>query len=62
MPHSNMWRRVNPRESQDVADAGVTSIEYALIASLISLVILVAARLLGTQVLNLYTAVADGFP
>jgi pilus assembly protein Flp/PilA len=37
--------------------AGVTSIEYALIASLIAVFIIVAVQLVGTQVSTVFTEV-----
>ena len=40
---------------------GVTSIEYALIASLIAIVIVAAVTLLGTNLNTLFTAVAAAF-
>lgn len=39
-----------------------TSIEYALIASLIALAIVGAAATLGTSLKSSYQAVADSFP
>ncbi len=41
-------------------DSGVTSIEYALIAALIFLVIIEAVTLLGHKVVGLYTDVDAG--
>lgn len=41
---------------------GVTAIEYALLASLIAVVIAVAVGSLGTSVNGLFTRVAAGFP
>lgn len=46
---SNLW--------QD--ESGVTSIEYALVASLIAVVILSAVGILGDALLTLWTRVAD---
>jgi len=42
-------------------DSGVTAIEYALIAGLIALVIVASVGLVGTNLSNRFTAVADGF-
>jgi Flp pilus assembly pilin Flp len=42
-------------------DRGTTAIEYALIASLASIAILVAADLVGINVAALFQKVADGF-
>ena len=41
---------------------GVTSIEYALIAALIAVVIAGAVGLLGVKVQGLYQSVLDAFP
>ena len=38
-------------------DRGVTSIEYALIASLIAVFIIVAVQLVGTQVSTVFTEI-----
>ena len=38
-------------------ESGVTSIEYALIASLIAIFIIVAVQLVGTQVSTVFTEV-----
>jgi pilus assembly protein Flp/PilA len=38
---------------------GVTSIEYALIASLIAIAIIIAVTAMGLSVSNIYSAVAD---
>ena len=43
-------------------DGGVTSIEYALIASLISVVIIIAVGSVGQALIPLFTDVAAGFP
>jgi pilus assembly protein Flp/PilA len=40
---------------------GATSIEYALIALLISTVILVSVRSVGTTLVNIFTMVGNGF-
>lgn len=42
-------------------DDGVTSIEYALIASVIVTTIVGALNLIGTNLTAIYQAVADGF-
>ena len=42
-------------------ERGATSIEYALIASLISIVILTAAQQIGTGLNNIFNSVASGF-
>ena len=41
---------------------GVTAIEYALIASLISLVIVGAVGAVGTQLSSSFTHIASAFP
>jgi pilus assembly protein Flp/PilA len=41
---------------------GVTAIEYALIASLIALVIVVAVGAAGTQLSASFTRIASAFP
>ena len=43
-------------------EGGVTSIEYALIASLVAMAIVGAVTSLGTQVQGLYKKVADAYP
>lgn len=40
-------------------EGGVTAIEYALIAALIAVVIIVALAALGTQISAIFTSVAD---
>jgi pilus assembly protein Flp/PilA len=40
-------------------EAGVTAIEYALIASLIAVVIIVAVQLVGTQVSTVFGEVGN---
>jgi pilus assembly protein Flp/PilA len=42
-------------------EEAVTAIEYALIASLIAMAIVVSVGAVGTQVLALYQSVADAF-
>jgi pilus assembly protein Flp/PilA len=42
-----------------LSDSGVTAIEYALIASLIAMVIIVAVTSIGTSLNNTYTSVAN---
>jgi len=42
-------------------ETGVTVIEYGLIASLITLLIIVPATQIGTTVLQFFTAVLAGF-
>lgn len=44
------------------ADAGATSIEYSLIASLIAVVLVVAFGVLGGNLSALYQTVANSFP
>lgn len=44
------------------SEGGVTSIEYALIASLISVVIVVTVAALGGHLSNLYQSVASAIP
>ena len=41
------------------SEAGVTSIEYALIASLIAIVIIAGVQLLGTQLSTVFTEVGN---
>ena len=41
--------------------SGVSSIEYALIASLVAIVIVVSARLLGTELSAKFAAIAGDF-
>jgi pilus assembly protein Flp/PilA len=43
-------------------DSGVTSIEYALIASLIAIMVVGGATLIGEKLAGFFTSVADGFP
>jgi len=43
-------------------DSGVTSIEYALIASLIAIMVVGGATLIGGKLAGFFTSVADGFP
>ena len=40
-------------------EAGVTAIEYALIASLIAVFIIVAVQLVGTQVSTVFTEIGN---
>ena len=47
------------RFAKDVA--GATAIEYALIATSISIVIVTAAQLLGTKLTTIFTSVAGAF-
>jgi pilus assembly protein Flp/PilA len=42
--------------------SGATAIEYALIASLISVSIVAGATLIGGRLFDIFTAVSDGFP
>ncbi|WP_114907870.1 Flp family type IVb pilin [Ornithinimicrobium murale] len=49
----------SPRRERD---RGGTAAEYALVASLIAVVIAAAVGTLGTEVLGLFQAAADGFP
>lgn len=44
------------------AEDGVTSIEYALIAGLIAVVIVLAVTNLGAAVQGMYQLIADSFP
>jgi pilus assembly protein Flp/PilA len=41
---------------------GVTAIEYALIASLIALVIVTSVSTVGTQLSAVFSHIANGFP
>ncbi len=52
--------RKSPGRLARVADAGVTSIEYAILASLIAVVIVGAVGLLGTHVGSFYSQIAGG--
>ena len=45
------WRKIG-------SDRGVTAIEYGLIAALISIAIITAVTLIGTNLSTLFTAVA----
>lgn len=45
-----------------VKEDGVTAIEYALIAMLIALAIVVGVTAVGTNLLSLFQRVVDGFP
>lgn len=45
-----------------VKEDGVTSIEYAIIGSLIALVIIITVTTLGTNIKALYQNVSDSFP
>lgn len=42
-------------------EAGASSIEYAIIAGSISIVILVAAQGIGTDLVSIFTKVDNGF-
>jgi pilus assembly protein Flp/PilA len=42
--------------------SGATAIEYALIAGLLSIVIVASATSIGTQLTGIFTRVNDGFP
>lgn len=42
-------------------DRGATAVEYALIATLIAVVIVVAVRTVGTRVVIMFTNVANAF-
>jgi pilus assembly protein Flp/PilA len=43
-------------------DTGVTAIEYALIASLIALVIIGSVKLVGQKVMNDFNQIENGIP
>jgi pilus assembly protein Flp/PilA len=43
-------------------DNGATAIEYALIASLIAVVIVISVTILGNNVIKLYNSVLAGYP
>jgi pilus assembly protein Flp/PilA len=45
-----------------VKDDGATSVEYAIMASLIAGVIVAAVALLGTNTLSLFQSFADKYP
>lgn len=42
-------------------DTGTTSIEYALIAVLVSIAIITSLQMLGTNLQSIYQAIADAF-
>lgn len=42
--------------------SGATAIEYALIAGLLSISIITAATTVGQRLVDIFTAVNDGFP
>jgi pilus assembly protein Flp/PilA len=46
---------------RDLADRGATSIEYALMGTLIAVVIVAAVTLLGTDVAALFNQIAGAF-
>jgi pilus assembly protein Flp/PilA len=52
----NLMRRIQAFLSDE---SGVTAIEYALIASLIAVFIIVAVQLVGTQVSTVFTEVGS---
>ncbi|MBZ9656705.1 Flp family type IVb pilin [Phyllobacterium lublinensis] len=58
-----MKRSTGPRSNALIRflrdDAGATAIEYTLIASLVSVGIIVGAGILGVSVNDLYTGLAD---
>jgi len=55
---SNVWRIPMARVQNFLSDeSGVTAIEYALIASLIAVFIIVAVQYVGTQVSTVFTEV-----
>ena len=50
---------LNSMKNFVVDNSGVTAIEYALIASLIAVFIIVAVQLVGTQVSTVFTEVGN---
>ena len=51
-----------PRPRQWAVDrSGATAIEYALIASVISIVIILAVALIGGELQNIFNSVANAF-
>jgi pilus assembly protein Flp/PilA len=58
--HSNTKENLMTRVHAFLSDeSGVTAIEYALIASLIAVFIIVALQLVGTKVSNVFTEVGN---
>jgi pilus assembly protein Flp/PilA len=55
---SHPWGEIAARVK---GSSGVTSIEYALLASLIAMVIVAAVGLVGDKVLALYESVVNAF-
>jgi Flp pilus assembly pilin Flp len=55
---SRPWRKIAAREKDS---SGVSSIEYALLASLIAMVIVTAIGLVSGKVLALYESVVNAF-
>ena len=53
---SRLWQRL---KKWGCADSGVTSIEYALIAALVAMVIIVAVSYTGTELKNTYDYIAQ---
>jgi len=53
-------RSLCKRFQEDVS--GATAIEYALIAGLISIMIVAAATAIGSRLFDIFTAVNAGFP
>lgn len=43
-------------------DTGATAVEYALVAGLIAIAVVVAVAAVGDEVVLLFQDVADGFP
>lgn len=42
--------------------SGATAIEYALVASLVSIIIVGSVAVIGSEVFGMFSAVAKGFP
>lgn len=53
---THVWQRL---KKWGCADSGVTSIEYALIAVLIAMVIIIAVGYTGTELKNTYDFIAQ---
>jgi pilus assembly protein Flp/PilA len=54
-------RRMLEKFSMIAEEGGTTAIEYALVASLISVVILTAVTSIGTTLTSIFNSVATGF-
>jgi pilus assembly protein Flp/PilA len=54
-------RRMLQKFPMIAEERGTTAIEYALIASLISIVIVTAATSIGTKLTSIFSSVSTGF-